>query len=288
MTYPSTISTFTNPLSSDRLNNPAHSAIETAQNTGLKQVQTFLGVEGPSSTLGTLIYDVRSPGSDGGGHVQTAVKGGTGQTTFTKGDILIAQSASVLAKLAVGLDTQILAANSSVGAGVNWVNPTNNRVISSASVIGVTAGVETSVANGTVVGSTLGTANALRATVMVNRWNTRNGSSVLVRGVYGGGTVASVMFNSPADMSAALPISGNIVFTLIANNNVALQRGVLQVNLAQTKQVPDTIPSVMINLYNANTSSINSSANQPFGITVNMSNGNDAFTTDGSIIEKII
>jgi len=119
MSYPSTISSFTNPNPTDRLNNPSHSSIESAQNAGLTELQTFIGTTN-SSMLGTLIYDIRSPQSDGGGHVQSANKGGTGQTTYSKGDILIASSSSVLTKLAIGLDTQVLTANSAMATGIYW------------------------------------------------------------------------------------------------------------------------------------------------------------------------
>src|SRR3990167_10005990 len=99
MPYPSTLSSFTDPVPTDKLSTTPHSSIETAQNTGLREVQAFVGTL--SSNVGTLVYDIRGAGSDGGGHVQTANKGGTGQTAYTKGDILVATSSSVLTKLAV-------------------------------------------------------------------------------------------------------------------------------------------------------------------------------------------
>ena len=116
--YPSTIASLTDPQATDRLNSPSHSGIEQAQNANIEQTQTFIGTL--SSTQGTLIYDVRSPSSDGGGHVQSANKGGTGQTTYTKGDILVGQSSSVLTKLAVGVNDQVIIADSSVAAGIKW------------------------------------------------------------------------------------------------------------------------------------------------------------------------
>src|SRR3990167_4965504 len=100
MPWPSTLSSFTDPVPADKLSTTPHSSIETAQNTGLKEVQAFVGTL--SSNVGTLIYDIRAAGSDGGGHVQVANKGGTGQTAYTKGDLLVASSSSVLTKLAVG------------------------------------------------------------------------------------------------------------------------------------------------------------------------------------------
>lgn len=120
MTYPSTIATLSDPQANDRLNSPSHSAIEQAQNANIEAIENFIGIDGASSIVGTLIYDVRSPASDGGGHVQSANKGGTGQTSYTKGDILVGSSSSVLTKLAVGSDGQSLIANPASPTGVIW------------------------------------------------------------------------------------------------------------------------------------------------------------------------
>lgn len=121
MAYPSVITSLTNPQSSDKLNSPSHSAIHQSENTEITAIETFIGTL--SSTAGTLIYDVRAAASNGGGHVQTANKGGTGQTSYTKGDVLVASSSSVLAKLSVGTDGQALIADSSVASGIKWGLP---------------------------------------------------------------------------------------------------------------------------------------------------------------------
>lgn len=117
-TFPSVLSSYTDPQATDRLNNPSHSGIEQAQNDGLEKVEAFIGTL--SSVQGTLMYDIRGAASDGGGHVQSAAKGGTGQTVFTKGDLLVGQSAAVLSKLAIGADTTALLADSSQSTGVRW------------------------------------------------------------------------------------------------------------------------------------------------------------------------
>lgn len=120
LSFPSTIGTFTNPVASNKLNSPSHSAIETAQNNELIQIENVIGVDGASSIIGTIIGDLRSPGSNGGGHVQTANKGGTGQISYTKGDLLIATSTSVLSKLAVGADGFALLADSTAQTGMSY------------------------------------------------------------------------------------------------------------------------------------------------------------------------
>jgi hypothetical protein len=120
MAFPSTLSTFNRPNPTDRLNNPSHSALHNTVSSAVGQIEAVIGVEGTNSVVGTLEYLIKSPASNGGGHVQTAAFGGTGQTTFTKGDMLIAQSASILTKLAVGVNNQVLTADSSQSLGVKW------------------------------------------------------------------------------------------------------------------------------------------------------------------------
>lgn len=121
MAYPSTVTSFTNPTPDNRLNSPSHSSIETAQNLGLTQIMNAVGTD--ASIIGTVIGDLRNPASDGGGHVQSANKGGTGQTIYNKGDILVAQNSSTLTKLAVGANAAVLTADSTTAVGVKWGAP---------------------------------------------------------------------------------------------------------------------------------------------------------------------
>ena len=137
MPFPSVLNTFNRPTTTDRLNSPSHSALHNVVSSALGQVEAVIGVDGANSVVGTMVYNIRSPASDGGGHVQTASKGGTGQTTYAKGDILIASSSSVLTKLAVGGAGQVFIVNDTTATGVGW-----------GSVTGVPASVKTVIPKG--------------------------------------------------------------------------------------------------------------------------------------------
>lgn len=120
MPFPSVLSSFPRPNPTDRLNSPSHSGLHNTVSSALGQIEAVIGVEGPNSVVGTLEYFIKSPDSDGGGHVQTANRGGTGQTVYAKGDLLVGQSSSVLSKLTVGTNGQFLSANSNAQSGVSW------------------------------------------------------------------------------------------------------------------------------------------------------------------------
>src|SRR3990167_9730614 len=96
--FPSVLSTFNRPSTTSRLDNPSHSALHNTVSSAVGQIEAVIGRNGDNSVAGTLTYQIQSPDSDGGGHVQTANKGGTGQTTYNKGDIMVATSSSVISK----------------------------------------------------------------------------------------------------------------------------------------------------------------------------------------------
>lgn len=135
--FPSSIASFTNPQATDRLNSPSHSAQHTSENDNIVAIETKLGVDGSADTT-SIDYILKSPLSTGGGHIQGAAYGGTGQTTYTKGDILIGQSASVLTKLAApSTNGLVLTSDNSQAVGIRWGvggNPTVRTYASVASI----------------------------------------------------------------------------------------------------------------------------------------------------------
>ena len=299
MAWPSTVSSFTNPAPTDRLNSPSHSSIETAQNTGITELQTFLGTMN-ASALGTLIGTVYNSSSDGGGHVQSANKGGTGQTSYAKGNILAASSSSVLSKLAPGDDGQVLTADSSVAAGVKWSNATtySNRVghstVSSTAGENITA--ETSIFSFTVPGSTIGASNVLRTTLYVSDFSSGGAtSSVFLNANYGGVTVASIVFGTatPQDSNAS---KGKVEFTILPRGSVASQKNLLNLSLIPNRLVSPVgfsagnFGSVAGWVgYTSSVNSIDTSANQVLGMTVRFTNSGvgTKFSYDGFLIEKL-
>ncbi len=280
--YPSTIAALANPQATDRLNSPSHSGIEQAQNTNITAIENFIGTEGSSSAVGTLIYDVRSPASDGGGHVQAASKGGTGQTQYAKGDLLVGQSNSVLTRLVIGSDNQVLQANSSAAAGINWINNPTPKVIANASIFAISGGGDTSIMTATLPASTLGTSNVVIGKTFINASDIR--SSVIVKGMYGGTVVTSVVASS--GLPGVRAVTGTVTHTLIGNNSDNSARSYLEVTLESV--TPDFGARTSIwSFYDTNITSVGSGASQTFGATAQtVASGDVVF--GGYIIQKIV
>jgi hypothetical protein len=85
------------------------------------------GVAVPAGSASLLQHngtDIEEISSGGGGGGLTspvgAVDGGTGQTSYTKGDLLCASGASTLTKLGVGADDDVLTADAGETCGVKW------------------------------------------------------------------------------------------------------------------------------------------------------------------------
>ena len=301
MPFPSTLSAFSYPNATDRLNSPSHSSVHAEVASAVGQLETVIGRDGNNSVAGTLLYQIRSADSDGGGHVQVANKGGTGQTAYTKGDIIVATSASALARLAVGDNNKTLRADSSVAAGIKWADAGSNKLyIDNVVRIVSSATSETTMFSTSILGSILGSNNAVRATTYFHPWLAEQ-ASIVARYKYAGNTVASVSLIPKTSAS----IYGTISHIIIAST-VGIQRHLIDVNLvgdfaggSQTAQGAITFnpleasgpTSVMVGIRGLirSSSSVESSANQLYEGTIQAMTGNGTYMSIiGTIIEKIV
>jgi len=286
MAWPSVLSSFTDPNPNDNLGTTPHSSIEGDQNAAITALETFIGTD--ASAVGTLVNDIRAASSDGGGHVQSANKGGTGQTSFNKGDLLVGQSSSVLSKLTAGLDGQILTADSSVASGAKWATTQTNLVETSASIVTLTnSTAETSLMSVSVPGSVLGSTNAVRAKLLIRNIGTDNvDDTVTLRALYGTTSIATLLIGSVIG-GANAGLAGNLTFDLIANLAASAQRGQLQAQLSRGVFPHSSVVGEDKTLFG--TSAENSDGAKVIGITAqwNDANPSNTLNTNGYTVEKI-
>lgn len=289
MAYPSTITAFSNPIPSDRLNSPSHSSVETAQNTGLTELQTYIGVTTgvTASAAGTLLYDIKAPDSDGGGHVQTANKGGTGQTSFTKGNILVAANSSTLSKLAVGTQGQILAVDNTTDTGLSWSTGLSKVAINTASILVSVKTVTVPMFATSILGSTLSTNNGVRFTGVIRNM-TLISESLRIQVEYGNNVVASV---TTAITQAASFLSGTLNGILVGNGGISSQLGYVSVDTANNVANIGAGIGGKFHTLIQGSSSVESSATQNLIISATFTEGAgnlSSIATGMFVVEKII
>jgi hypothetical protein len=97
--------------------------VQTTATPSTTAVTSINGLGGPTVTLsgGTtgLSFSVASPNINLTGTL-VAANGGTGQSTYTKGDLLAATGAAALGKLGVGANDSRLVADSTQATGLRW------------------------------------------------------------------------------------------------------------------------------------------------------------------------
>lgn len=280
--YPSTFSAFNRPTSTDRLNNPSHSALHNTQSSAIGQLEAVIGLA-TSSTLGSLMYDIRSPDSNGGGHIQTANKGGTGQVTYTKGDLLVASSPSVLTKLAVGGTTgDSLRVDPTSPVGVSWGNPTGNKLVVSpvsSSVVSTTD--ETVLFAASIIGSVLGVSNAIKFSGYLSKLTISN-DTLTIRTKYGPNTISSM--TTGANGPIIFDSQGLITGTIVANASSVLQKGFGQL---YTTNMGMGVSSSIISTAAYGTSSVQSTAPQDLVVTAQWSATRGSIVGQMFVVERI-
>lgn len=267
--FPSIINTFNIVSPTDRLNSPSHSALHNSVSSVVTQMQTVIGTE--SSALGTIIYDLRSPDSNGGGHVQSANKGGTGQTTYNKGDLLVATSSSVITKLAVSSTAgEVLVSDPNQAAGMKWANTVANKVSITPSSVFVTAGGG-SVVNvlyaTSIAGSILGDNNAIRFTGQIRNFSSDKSFTLVAN--YGNNIVASVVLTYESGIgNSIIGAIGTIDGMIISRGSSSTQLGYIKTDISKPIfGATNTKGPAIANGTGSGNSSVNSSATQNLVIT---------------------
>lgn len=290
--FPSILNTFPRPSTTSRLDNPSHSNLHNTVSSALGQVEAFIGQAGDNSVAGTLLYDVRSPDSNGGGHVQTAAKGGTGQTTFTKGDFFVAINSSTISKLTVSSTVgEVMTSDPTTATGVKWSNVVANKVAittGTASIYNTNA--EQVLFATSVLGSTLGTNNGIKFKgIMYPLWWAGDFFTITAR--YGNNSIVTARMTAP--QNAVASVTSYVEGMIVGNSSVALQKGYMNVYASTNKAVSAGDTNVLNNIIlgiGFGTSSVNSSANQNLVITGKFDTASNANSVLSQffVVEKIV
>lgn len=280
--FPSVFNTFNRPSPTDRLNSPSHSALHNTVSSAVGQIEAVIGTNtgATASAVGTLMYDIRSPLSGGGGHIQTAVLGGTGQNTFTKGDLLVATGPSTISKLAVSsVNNEVLIIDTNQAAGIKWAtNPNSNKVAISTTTASIyNSNTEQVLFSASILGSTLGTSNAVKFKGVMRYGKDTNGTFTL-RTKYGLNTILTNTFPVPTQDIAS--VVATYEGMIVADTTVSAQKGFGYFDLAVS-----SITGIMA----FGTASINSTANQDLVITGQFSSAQtvNSVLTRFFVVEKI-
>lgn len=296
--YPSVYTTLTYPNANNYLNAPSHSSVHGQVASTLGQHEAVIGLSGASSVLGTIIGDLRSPASNGGGHVQSANTGGTGQTTFSPGDMLVAQSASSIGRLQVGsVFGQVLTATPGINSGVSWGGVPNTVIaLNSSSVVltGYQASVATVLFASSIAGGTLSTGGtAIRYKGYISNYTYINAlPNITVTVNYGNNVVSQAVVSvmSVGALNSQPNMSGFIEGTIFGNVS-SVQTGVLDVALNQNGFYPFNSSSYVGGYaFSTGTSSINATTIQNIVITGQLTglNYNQAsLATLGFVLEQL-
>jgi hypothetical protein len=120
-TFPTTLQDLdaTRGTTGQALSSPNHITHHQTEDDTIEALQAKVGVDSSAVTT-SLDYKITNAASIDPGHKHTATTGGTGNYTFTKGDILVASNSTTLTKLAVGANNSLLVADSAQATGVKW------------------------------------------------------------------------------------------------------------------------------------------------------------------------
>lgn len=107
--FPTSLDSLTNPLSTDSLNSPSHSGQHADANDAIEALEAKVGINGSAVTTS---HDYKI------GQLETNAISKT--ILDAKGDLIVATAADTAARLAVGSDGFVLTADSAEASGLKW------------------------------------------------------------------------------------------------------------------------------------------------------------------------
>jgi hypothetical protein len=131
--------------------------------------------------------------------VRTAVLGGTGQSTYTTGDILYSSAANTLSKLPIGTNGQVLKVVAGIPA---WATDTTVGTVTSVSVV-TNQGVSGSVATDTTTPAITLTLGALTGVTSINGLVITANTGTITTGIWNGTAIVDTYISSATNWNTA-------------------------------------------------------------------------------------
>jgi hypothetical protein len=243
----------------------------------------FFAVSGPATSTKTFTFPNASATVLTTNAAVTPAQGGTGQVTYTKGDILIASDASTLTKLGVGTNDHVLTADSTQATGVKWaaVSASAGVAVQNVDVTATTVSntaAETSVYGYSVPGGTLSTNHALRLTLigtMLN--NTGSLQAVTIKLYYGGNLILNSTGMDAATSSNGRSITAQFFLSALNATNAQVAQGRVMLSGASGNSTTMLGEGTVVN--GTNTSiAIDSTSSQTLEVKVTLGSASASLT----------
>lgn len=144
--FPGSVDSPTDPLATQKLNSPSHSAQHGFENDAIVAIETYAGPNDLSQTAPVAATVLKSETNGKSRWAKVDITTDVAAASQQKGDLFVAQSSTVIARLPAGTDNYALVSRSSAANGIDW------EVVPADNVVTLTAGESISQGNAVSVG----------------------------------------------------------------------------------------------------------------------------------------
>lgn len=181
-----------------------------------------------------------------GSGILDEVYGGTGQSSYTKGDLLVASGSTVLLKLGVGSNGQVLTADSLETSGVKWATPASGTVLS------VSVNAPLTVVSGTttpVISIPDATTSVKGAVTLTDSTSTTSSTlaatATAVKSAYDLANAALPKAGGTITGEVVIGSAGTLLFEGATDNNFEIQLTAADATTDKVITLPDTTGTVI-------------------------------------------